>query len=155
MNPLYRLIRQSKRVTWLMHRHGEELLGRRDAEAFRRNTPESFEIDSDSLAWARANPEEWVVKRAFGRMGDAVFMGCLTSADDWAKTLTEAGAEAPIHTLQRKFPLQTLSLAGEDYFPTLGVYLVNGEFAGYYSRVAPTPMIDHAAFHVATVVRPS
>jgi hypothetical protein len=38
-------------------------------------------------------------------------------------------------------------------YPAVGAFVVNGRFAGYYSRVAPRPLITHEAYHVATLVR--
>ena len=37
-------------------------------------------------------------------------------------------------------------------YPTIGVYLVNGRFAGYYTRVDRTPFIHYDSPHVPTLV---
>jgi hypothetical protein len=38
-------------------------------------------------------------------------------------------------------------------YPAIGAYVVNGRFAGYYSRVAPRPLTTHEAYHVGTLVQ--
>jgi hypothetical protein len=45
-----------------------------------------------------------------------------------------------------------LSLSAGAMYPTVGVFLVTGRFAGYYSRAAPEPLLTHEAYHVATTV---
>lgn len=152
MNPVRRLIRQSKKIMALVHREEDGVLDPDERGAFRRNTPWSDWAEQESLRRAAEAPADWVLKRAFGRMGDAVVMGCLQKPDVWTKALAEAAREPEQHTVQRRFPVRPLPWDGKQWYPTVGVYLVNGKFAGYYSRVAEEPMIDHRSYHVTTVV---
>jgi hypothetical protein len=150
MNPLRRLIRQSKRLYAFWR--DPELLNAVDRAFIEAHTPRTvpFEMLSD---WGdRSN---WVLKRAFGRMGDAVVMGSLVSEEAWAKAIAEAAKNPTEWLMQEKFEVASLDLHERLLFPGLGVYLVNKKFAGYYSRAAFRPFIDYEAYHVATVVEPS
>jgi hypothetical protein len=55
--------------------------------------------------------------------------------------------------VQERFEVAPLAFSVGPLYPTIGAYVVNGSFAGYYSRVAPRPFLDHEALHVATLVR--
>ena len=97
--------------------------------------------------------DRWVLKRAFGRMGDAVVLGSLVSAAEWERALAEAARDPHASCMQERFRVRPVQFGFGLLYPALGAYLVNGRFAGYYSRVASRPFITHEAPHVATLVR--
>jgi glutathionylspermidine synthase len=138
MNPLRRLIRQSKRLYALWY--DPDLLDQSDREFLAAHAPESG---------GRAG---WVLKHAFGRMGDAVLMGNLSGDKEWGEALVEARRTPWNWMLQRRFEVATVESDNGPLYPALGVYLVNHSFAGYYSRAADHPFINHEAYHVATLV---
>jgi hypothetical protein len=97
--------------------------------------------------------ERWVLKRAFGRMGDAVVLGSLVSAAEWDRASRARRATRTSYCIQERFRVRSVPFGSGPLYPALGAYLVNGRFAGYYSRVASRPFITHEAPHVATLVR--
>jgi hypothetical protein len=150
MNPIRRLIRQSKRLFVLWKERG--MLSAEDWEFVRTHTPDSVEYEPGRHGEWLQNPSEWVVKHTFGRMGDSVSMGCLEPAAAWAKALEEAARHRGDFLLQRCFRNISMEFAGAPLYPAIGGFLVNGRFAGYYSRAATAPFLTHEAYHVTTLV---
>jgi glutathionylspermidine synthase len=150
MNPVRRLIRQSKRLFVWWDQPG--VLTAEEREFVRAHTPESVEYEDARAAEWQSEPGEWVVKHAFGRMGDSVSMGCLESAAHWTRALEEASRHRGDFLLQRCFRNTPMDFADGPLFPAIGAFLVNGKFAGYYSRAASAPFLTHEAYHVTTLV---
>jgi len=150
MNPLRRLIRQSKRLyTWW---HDPDLLDADDRAFIAAHTPASLRLEEVDTIDDRSR---WVLKNAFGRMGDTVVMGNLAKESVWNETLAAARKQPHEWLLQERFDVEPLQDGGTPFYPSLGVYLVNHCFAGYYSRAAHQPFINHEAYHVATVIEPA
>ena len=99
-----------------------------------------------------AEREDWVLKGAFGRMGDTVRLGIGCSPEQWAKTLDQALTRPELYAIQQRFDAVPMWFSGGLSYATVGVYLIDGQFAGYYSRVSPYPVINYDSCHVATLV---
>jgi hypothetical protein len=153
MNPLRRLIRQSKRVFALWREH--PLLDVEDRRLLDGHTPDSRFFSPDLLPELESDPSRWVLKHAFGRMGDAVVMGALVEPSQWSAALREASLRPECYLVQECFAVAPLQFEAGVLYPTIGAYVVNGRFAGYYSRAAAKPFLDHEAYHVATLVEDS
>jgi len=151
MNPLRHLVRQSKKMfaLWWEDSAGDpETRALLDAHA-----PRTWPFDPARLDQLRDEQPAWVLKRAFGRMGDAVVMGSLVTPKEWGEALRDAAADAASWCIQSCFQVTPLDFQAGTLYPTLGAFVVNGRFAGYYSRAAPRPFLTHEALHVATVVQ--
>lgn len=150
MNPLRRLIRQSKRLYAIWR--DPSLLSAEDIAFIDAHTPHTVPFDASRVPEWLAMPAAWVLKRAFGRMGDSVIMGSLVSPAAWQAALNEATRQPREWLMQACFGVTPLARDARPLYPTLGVYIVNDRFAGYYSRAAHEPFINHEAYHVATLV---
>lgn len=151
LNPLRRLIRQSKLLFSVWREEG--LLSAEELAFVDRHAPWTGEAGRDvSLEQLRDEPEAWVLKQAFGRMGDSVVIGALVSPKTWSETLKEVKLDPSGWLAQRRFGHVPMPFQLGPLYPAVGVYLVNGSFAGYYSRAAPKPLLTHEALHVATAV---
>lgn len=150
MNPPARLLSQSKKSfgVWQSSR----VLDSVDRTLADRYCPRTAPFDPAQTEHYRQKREDLVLKRAFGRMGDAVEVGALNSPADWEAAIKFASSRPREFAVQERFLVQPMAFAGGLLYPTIGVYTVNGRFAGYYSRVAPQPFITHEAFYVATVL---
>lgn len=153
MNPLSRLIRQSKKVFALWRER--DLPDADGRKLLDRHTPASESFRPDRIPALKAEQDRWVLKHAFGRMGDSVIMGALVTPGQWGGSLEEAMRQPQEYVIQERFQVRPLEFDTGAFYPTVGAYIVNGRFAGYYSRVAPKPFVNHEAFHVATVVEDS
>jgi len=150
MNPLHRLIRQSKTMFSFWMEDGD--LDPGDRELIARHCPVTLPFDSALLERLRDEKGAWVIKRAFGRMGDSVVIGSLVTEKEWDATLAEALRSPRDYCAQERFLATPLEFEVGPLFPAIGAFLINGRFAGYYSRAAPRPLITHEALHVATLV---
>lgn len=150
VNPLSRIARQSKGLFALWREPG--LADPEDAETLNRHTPHTEFFDPARAAGYLADREGWVIKRLFGRMGDNVAIGRLCPPAIWEKAVAEALKKPAEHIAQRAYqPLPVRNGSGNLY-PALGVYLVNGEFAGHYSRADEAGFTTHEAYYVVTAV---
>lgn len=153
MNPLRRLIRQSKKmfIRWA----AEDLLSADDRRFVQEHAPVSEWFQpAQQERWLAEQPR-WVLKAAFGRMGDSVVIGALVSAAEWGRALQEAAQRPGDYLMQERFEVAPLDFQNGPLYPALGAFVVNGRFAGYYSRAAAQPLITHEAYHVATIVENS
>ncbi|MGF1655396.1 MAG: glutathionylspermidine synthase family protein [Verrucomicrobiales bacterium] len=150
MNPLRRLIRQSKRL--FIHWAKPGVLDEDDRNFVEEYAPASVEFDPAHIPQWQAERDDWVLKHAFGRMGDSVVMGCLVDAPAWDQALQEASKTPQDFLMQRCFRNTPLTFATGQLYPAIGAFLINGKFAGYYSRAAEQPFLTHEAYHVTTLV---
>lgn len=151
MNPLRHLVRQSKLMFALWAE--DTGLSQADGELLARHCPRTLLFDGAMVPRLREEREAWVLKRAFGRMGDSVVMGSLVTEAAWSAALAEASRAPGEWCAQECFSVVPLAFADGPLYPAFGAYVVNGRFAGYYSRAAAQPFLTHEAFHVATMVQ--
>jgi len=147
MNPLSAMAAQSKRIYARLD--DEAPL---DGAASRHVIPPSrlpSSSDRDQLLAERAR---WVIKGAFGRMGDRVRIGAHSSPEAWAEYLDQVLDNPDEYVLQEAFEPAPLWFSSGGRYATIGVYLVNGRFAGYCTRVGLHPIINHDASYVPTMV---
>jgi hypothetical protein len=122
-----------------------------DREFVRVHVPESHDVLDVSRDDVVSNRARWVVKRAMGRVGDEVFVGQLFRDDDWAalvdavRTRAAAGERwiAQAFVVQRPVPTPW-----GDRLVTLGAYVADGRFAGYFARITPRSHVSHDALCV-------
>jgi glutathionylspermidine synthase len=151
MNPVHRLVRQSKTIfaLWAEDRYCDA----RDRALVAAHCPRTADFEPAQLPMLRQERERWVLKRAFGRMADGVVIGALSTDRQWGDALTDAARAPAGHCIQEYFRVRPLQFGVGPLYPAIGAYVVNGRFAGYYSRAAARPLITHEAFHVATLVQ--
>ncbi len=151
MNPLSALASQSKRFYALWNEHDLPLdeSSRALLDEF---IPKSVYLSSLNRQEVLSNPTRWVLKGAFGRMGKTVRIGPLMPRAKWEKAVQEAFDAAHIIAAQQRFDTAPLWSSRGLGYATVGVYLVDGEFAGYFSRIDKGPLIDYDSWHVPTLV---
>jgi len=150
VNPLSRLLRQTKGLYALWRE--TSLVDEADTALLNRYTPHTEFFSKDRVETYLANRETWVLKKLFGRMGDTVALGRLCTPENWAKAVAEAAKAPEAWIAQHAFiPLPAYDTTHR-LFPALGVYLINGAFAGYYSRADELGLTTHEAHYVVTAV---
>ncbi|MFN8371463.1 MAG: glutathionylspermidine synthase family protein [Anaerolineae bacterium] len=141
-NPTTALLTQSKRfpLVW------DEL--RTSLPLWRRLLPETRD--------PRVMPDKptagWVVKPAFGRVGESVAIEGVASTKDMEKTWKEARRHPDDWLMQRRFDIQPVENNGKRWYPCVGVYTVNGRAAGVYGRMGQLPVINATAPDVAVLI---
>jgi len=100
--------------------------------------------------------EGWVLKKALGRVGDEVFVGALETDDEWARLVSGVKAaclQGEPWVAQRFVRQKTVSTPWGPRYLTLGAYLLDGAFVGYFSRVTEVSHTSHDALVLPVVVR--
>ena len=86
-----------------------------------------------------------------GRVGDEVFVGALFTELDWGWLVDHARAlasQGQAWIAQRCIPQQPVPTPWGDRLVTLGAYVADGRFAGYFARLSPHSHVSHDALCV-------
>ncbi len=140
-NPGAALLTQSKRfpLVW------DDL--RVQLPTWRRLLPETR--DPRTVPWRES--AEWVLKPALGRVGDGVALRELMRPKAWNRVRRAVGRHPGHWVAQRRFEATPLEVAGERFYPCIGVYTIDDRVAGAYGRVARRPLIDWRAQDAAVL----
>jgi hypothetical protein len=106
----------------------------------------------EMLAFARPG---WVVKRAMGRVGDQVFVGALMDDESWKELLDAALAARAMGEswlAQRYVRQRAIPTPWGPRYVTLGVYLLDGMFAGYFARATEETHVSFDALCIPVFV---
>ncbi|MBL9004887.1 MAG: glutathionylspermidine synthase family protein [Myxococcales bacterium] len=118
--------------------------------------PATYDLSDCSAQDLVNERERWVIKRALGRVGEEVFVGSLLSAPAWEQALQlarddeEQGEAWVAQAFVPQRPIQ--SMYGR-LFLTLGAYVLNGRFAGYFARLTPQSHTSHSALCLPVFVQ--
>lgn len=100
---------------------------------------------------------QWVLKRALGRVGEEVFVGSLLGDEDWKKVIEKARSEheqGEAWVLQKFVPQRPIESPYGPLLLTLGAYVLDGNFCGYFARVTPESHASHSALCLPVFVLP-
>jgi glutathionylspermidine synthase len=143
-NPASALLTQSKRfpLAWdLLHT---------PLPTWRDLLPET--LDPRALRKRGGGEQEWVLKPALGRVGEGVAIESISAgqtierARRWSRLFPRAWAA------QRRFTALPVESGGRQFYPCIGLFVVDGRAAGAYGRLAERPLIDHRARDVAILI---
>ncbi len=122
------------------------------AEA-RERIPETFSpLAVADLAEER---EGWVLKRALGRVGDEVFVGTLETQEEWGRLVVgvRAACNGGEPWIAQRFVRQrTVPTPWGPRYLTLGAYVLDGRFVGYFARFTLVSHTSHDALVLPVVV---
>lgn len=123
------------------------------------------ELDTKVPTWERVLPESrcprtvdwlgdagWVLKPAFGRVGDGIGLRECIGPKEWAAIVKSARRNPDEWVAQRRFDAVPTA---SGLFPCLGVYTIDGKASGVYGRAAPRRLVDHRAMDIAVLVEES
>ena len=97
--------------------------------------------------------EDWVIKPAFGRVGEGVAIRGVTPEKEYAESIRAARRAPGDWVAQRRFhiaPVETQD--GGAVYPCVGVYVIDGKAAGVYGRISAYARTDHAAQDAAVLL---
>ncbi len=142
-NPGYALIVQSKRfpLVWDRLRTG--------LPTWRALLPETR--DPREAPWR--NGAEWVLKPALGRVGEWIGMRAVTAEKEWREIAKSAARHPRYWVAQKRFVAIPADAAGENTFPCLGVFVIDGKACGVYGRASAVPLIDGRARDIPILIR--
>jgi hypothetical protein len=110
--------------------------------------PDTFDVVDVPEADLRRDRAQWVVKRSYSRVGEDVIVGTLCTQEDWELALTSVLDErlrGESWVAQRFVKQRPMETPWGPRLLTLGVYLLDGAFVGYFARVTPTSYVTHDA----------
>jgi hypothetical protein len=120
----------------------------RAVRAWLPETHEIADVARDELISRRAG---WVIKRALGRVGDEVFVGALAGDEQWVRLVDEVRARTAsgeCWIAQRFVEQHSVPTPWGARFVTLGAYVLDGRFVGYFARLTPVSHVSHDALCV-------
>lgn len=97
--------------------------------------------------------EGYIYKPIWGRVGEGISIKEAIKNDEYEKILKDVRKHPNKYIAQKKFnslPLQ--DEFGKSYHLSLGIYYLEGKFAGYYGRISKLARIDSNAAEVAVFV---
>lgn len=112
------------------------------------HVPETHDLIDMDEARLRGEREAWVVKRAYGRVGEDVIVGTLCTQQDWELALTailDERRRGESWIAQRYVPQRAMPTPWGPRLLTLGVYLLDGVFVGYFARITSQSHVSHDA----------
>lgn len=117
--------------------------------------PETFAFADRHAAQLACDRPSWVLKRDLSRVGDHVIVGALHEDEAFREALdgiAEAEAEGEVWIAQRFVPTGYVSTPWGPRCLTLGVYLLDGAFVGYFARLTTASHCSHDALVVPVFV---
>jgi glutathionylspermidine synthase len=140
VNPLTTILTQSKRfpLTW---------------PALHTPLPTWSRLLPETRSPLFARGDGWVLKPATGHEGHRVAVPGATERRRLRALWWEARLTPWRWAAQRNFVARAIATPDGDRFPCIGVYVIDGEPAGIYGRLAARPLIDADAQDVAVLVR--
>jgi glutathionylspermidine synthase len=94
----------------------------------------------------------WVLKPAFGRVGEDVGIRGVSPGDEYRAILRSVGKRPTEWVAQRRFEIVPVETEAGPKYPCIGVYTVGGKVAGLYGRVSSSPLIDGDAQDAAVLL---
>jgi len=122
-----------------------------DREVIEQNLPRTFDLRDVPREDLKAHRGDWVLKRAYGRVGDEVFVGALVPAESWTGLVDRVAGlcdTGESWIAQRFVRQRTVRTPWGPRYVTLGAYVLDGRFAGYFARVTPESHVSHDALCV-------
>jgi glutathionylspermidine synthase len=140
--------------TW----EGLSSLAPADREIVRRHVPETRDLREVGRSDLQERRGQWVLKKAMGRVGEEVFVGALfDDARDWTLVvdrIRELVASGEVWVAQRFVSQRPIPTPWGNRLVTLGAYVLDGRFAGYFARITPHSHVSHDAVCVPVFALP-
>jgi len=141
-NPPAVVLTQSKRLPLLWDRLGVPV------PTWRSLLPET--CDPRDAPWRR--DDAWLVKPAFGRVGEDIAWRSGVPRKAWRRTLFRAYASPRHWIAQRRFASRPLTNSAGPRHVCIGVFTVNGRAAGFYGRISSLTLIEKQAQDIPVLV---
>jgi glutathionylspermidine synthase len=123
------------------------------------------ELDTSLATWREMMPatrcpselhkpeeDEWVLKPVFGRVGQGLVVGGISSGRAYERAAKEARRNPNGWAAQRKFEMLPVETEAGRRHMCMGIFTVDGKAAGAYGRVAETALVNQYAQDVAVLL---
>ena len=122
-----------------------DLFTAEERELVRRHLPRTETFRLAGMDRYRRDRAGLVVKRCFGRVGEEVLMGSHCDDAEWAEWLGWPASEPDAWIVQERFDVLAEEVGGDRLHACFGPYVVDGRFAGFYTRLAADGFIGFNA----------
>ncbi|MBI4497892.1 MAG: glutathionylspermidine synthase family protein [Chloroflexi bacterium] len=152
LNGLRGFLPQSKAVmAWIWQERTSRWFTPQEQAAIAAHLPPTYRLEDTLGAAPRSG---WVVKEFWGREGEEVYLGAEMSDEDWERCRAWGTFVAQQRVATQE--VVGLRLEGDRAVPepawaSVGAFVVDGRFAGCYSRVGSSAIIDAQASFLATL----
>jgi glutathionylspermidine synthase len=143
-NPVHAVLSQSKRFPLVWDRLATAL------PTWRMLLPET----RGACRWGRRDLDGWVVKPALGHEGHNIGIAGVTDDRDWQHIRRWSWWNPAAWAVQRRFTPRPLPSPEGLMYPCLGIYVIDGQAAGAFGRVAPFPLIDDRSREIVVLLAP-
>jgi hypothetical protein len=97
---------------------------------------------------------DWVFKPAMGRVGEGITIKEAITSKEYNNCLKQVRKYPKEWVAQRRFnSVPLVDEQGTQFHLCVGVFTVNGKFAGFYGRVSRSPRVDELAIDIPILVR--
>jgi hypothetical protein len=144
-NPVHAVLSQSKRFPLVWDRLATPLPTWRALLPATR-APRRFD---------RCDTNGWVLKPALGHEGHDIGIQGVTDEGHWRQIRRRAWWNPGAWSLQLRFTPLALPTPDGPLYPCLGIYVIDGQPAGAFGRVAERPLIDDRSREVVVLLSPS
>lgn len=141
-NPPQALLSQSKRLPLVWDQLGVA------APTWRSVLPETR--DPRDAPW-RKDPD-WLLKPAFGRVGEGITWRGWGDARSWRRIANAATIFPSDWVAQRRFKSAALASRDGPRHLCIGVFTVEGRASGFYGRLSPKPVIEKHAQEIPVLI---
>ena len=97
--------------------------------------------------------DTWVLKPNLGRVGEGVAIEGITPRMELLKLVQAARRRPEEWVLQKRFATLPVLTETRLKYPCIGVFTVGGKAAGFYGRMAESPIINQNAQDVALLIQ--
>ncbi|MEN6385889.1 MAG: glutathionylspermidine synthase family protein [Phycisphaerales bacterium] len=140
-NPATALLIQSKRLPLIW----DEL--QTQMHFWKKYLPETKDVRQ-----VKIDSGQWVLKPAFGRVGQDIGIYGVNEKKDWEKIVRYAKKHPRHWIAQKRFVPVAFETENGPMYPCIGVYTIDGKAAGVYGRISKQAIIDQYAFDAAVLV---
>lgn len=127
---------------WEMVEGNDPFLSHEEISVIRRTIPKTCLYNPSCMEEVIKNKDAYVIKAAYGRYSQEVYIGLMHSEIEWAETVKAINNSPKLHIIQEFCPIQkqnVMCFNGQYYDETqamgnYGIYLANGNFSGVCVR---------------------
>lgn len=144
-NPGYALLAQTKRLPLIWDKLTTP------APTWRALLPET----RDPRTVDTTKTSEWILKLAFGRIGEDIGMPGVTVPKELQDIQKQAKRNPGAWIAQKRFHIVPVETTEGPRYPCFGVYTINNEAVGIYGRLNDKPLINSIAPDIAVLIEGS
>ncbi len=127
---------------WQLVEESRDYLSEKERQVIKDTIPYTKIYEEMDIGELQVHKDRYVVKAAYGRYSEEVYIGNMYSMEEWQEVLAYVEQSERLHIVQEFCPIRRervkrfngTAYQDENAFGNFGIYLVNGEYAGVSVR---------------------